>query len=443
MYSQSAHSIPSFTARLAALRGSRRWALALALGLPIAACGPSGDPQPKPEPAPAQPWPVAVDAASSRPRSVGKAAARVEIDLAQLGRARVDARISERDLRDRYIVEVAGDFDPQLVAQEYGIQPRFTFTAALRGFSAELQPGQLERLENDARIRSIEPVQLMMTTTTTQTMDGDGQPWGLDRISQYGLPLNNKYSYDYDGAGVRAYVIDTGLDKFHPDIEFRALRSFDAFGGDGEDLNGHGTHVAGTIGGKTYGVAKGVQLRGVRVFDATGHGTTDTVIAGVDWVMANGTKPAVVNMSLSGTSSDALKRAVNNLAGGGFFTAVAAGNRSDDACKYSPANATGVVSVGAVDRSDQQADFSNYGRCVTLYAPGVAIRSTWLMDTVKDLSGTSMASPHVAGAAALYKQARGDADSPTLKAWLLSEASRDVLSGLGKGSPNLLLFQPL
>lgn len=413
-------------------------AFSFALGLQLLACGPQAPDASDQEPA------VSLRGAahSQHVQSTSQRAGKTEYDLAQLGRMRVNTRVTEKDLRDRYIVEVAAQFDPQVAASEHGVQTMYTFTAALHGFSAYLQPAQLERMRQDPRVVAIEPVQ-MMQISAVQNMDADGQPWGLDRISQTALPLDKKYSAAHDGAGIRVYIVDTGIDKFHPDIDVRALRVFDAFGGVGEDYQGHGTHVAATVGGTTYGVAKNVQLRGVRVFDDYGKGTSDTVIAGVEWITAHGDRPAVVNMSLGGGNSDSLKRAVQNLAAAGFFPVVSAGNSSDDACNYSPANTPGIITVGATDRLDQQATYSNYGRCVGIYAPGTAIRSAWLADGINDLSGTSMAAPHVAGVAALYKQTYGDTDTATLQNWLKSKATRNALKGLGAGSPNLLLFQPL
>lgn len=413
----------------------------LVLGLALGGCGlltpdseqPASFDESRPGPSLAGPL--------SGPRSMRSAVTR-ERDLAELGRRPVDVVLTDQELLSRYIVEVSQDVDPAVVARQNGAQTLFIFTAALRGFSAYLNPEQIEKLRSSAHVLNIESVR-RVRASAVQLIGADGQPWGLDRISQDALPLNGQYSYDHNGSGIRAYVIDTGLYRYHDEFENRALRMFDAFGGDGDDLHGHGTHVAGTIGGVTYGVAKRVQLRGIRVLDRTGNGSTDGVIAGVDWVAAHGDKPAVVNMSLGGGDSEMLKRAVNNLAAAGFFTAVAAGNDGVDACTQSPANASGAFAVGASGKNDRQTDFSNYGRCVSLYAPGESIRSAWIGDRLNTISGTSMASPHVAGTAALYKQAHGDTDSVSLKSWLQSQATHDVLRDLGRGSPNLLLFQPL
>lgn len=365
-----------------------------------------------------------------------------DVDLGQQGRAPVDNSIRARDIQNQYIVRLSDGVSHSVVTQELAVQPQYVYTSALNGFAGSLTAAQLERLSQDPRVIAIETVQIFRADTT-QDMDASGEPWGLDRITQDFLPLNGRYSYDHDGAGVHAYVIDTGISVTHPEFAGRAVRSFDAFGGDGDDRNGHGTHVAGTIGGTTHGVAKRVQLRGVRVFDATGYGTTATVIAGVDWVMRSAVRPAVVNMSLGGPSSPSLTDAVNRLAMSGILPIVSAGNSGSDACDFSPADAARAVTVGATDKRDAQATFSNYGNCVDLYAPGVDIRSSWPGGGLATISGTSMAAPHVTGVAALYKGTYGDADSATLHNWLISQATPRVLRALGPGSPNLLLFQPL
>lgn len=242
------------------------------------------------------------------------------------------------------------------------------------------------------------------------------------------------------GSGVRAYVIDTGIATAHADFGDRAANVYDAFGGNGQDCNGHGTHVAGTIGAAAYGVAKASSLRGVRVLDCNGSGSTSGIIAGVDWVRQNAIKPAVANLSLGGGLSSALNTATSNLASSGVFVAVAAGNENQDACKVSPASASGVLTVAASDKNDVRASFSNFGSCVELYAPGVNITSTWLSGGTKTISGTSMASPHVAGVAALYKS-YGDAASSTVNTWILDNSTLNVITSNVSGTPNRLLFK--
>jgi subtilisin family serine protease len=239
---------------------------------------------------------------------------------------------------------------------------------------------------------------------------------------------------------VNAYVIDTGIVTSHPDFGGRARVAYDALGGTGVDCHGHGTHVAGTIGGATYGVAKGAQLWGVRVLGCTGSGSTSGIIRALDWVRVNHRKPAVANMSLGGGRSTALNNAVTSLSNAGVFVAVAAGNERQNACNVSPASAAAAYTAAASDRTDLRASFSNYGSCVDGYAPGVAIKSTWLTGT-RSLSGTSMASPHVAGVGALYKGTFGDASSATIAGWITTNATAGVIRSNRSGTPNRLLFK--
>jgi len=276
-------------------------------------------------------------------------------------------------------------------------------------------------------------------------MDANGDPWGLDRIDQQALPLSLSYSYTSTGTGVHAYIIDTGIWTLHPDFGDRADNVYDALtlnllgGVTAQDCNGHGTHVAGTIGGATYGVAKGVFLHGVRVLSCAGVGLTSQIIAGLDWVRANHANPAVANMSLGGGFSQALNDATTNLWNAGVFVAVAAGNDDVDACTASPASASGAFTAAASTKTDAKASFSNWGSCVEAYAPGSGIVSDYLAGTTMSLSGTSMASPHFAGVAALYKATFGDASSATVSNWIISNATAGVITGNPSGTPNRLL----
>jgi subtilisin family serine protease len=322
------------------------------------------------------------------------------------------------------------------VASAHGITVKHVYNSAVKGFAATLSGAQLHALQSDSNVASIEPNQVIrISTTQTPTPS-----WGIDRIDQRNLPLSNSYTYTATGAGVTAYIIDTGINPTHPDFGGRAAVAFDATGGNGIDCHGHGTHVAGTIGSTSYGVAKGVALRGVRVLNCAGSGTTADVIAGVDWVTANSPGPAVANMSLGGGKSTALNNAVANLSNSGVLVAVAAGNSSANACNSSPSSEPTAVTVAASTITDASASFTNFGRCVDLYAPGVNITSTWLGSGTNTISGTSMATPHVAGVAALYKSTFGDASSATVASYITSNATAGVLTGVPRRTPNLLLY---
>lgn len=342
-------------------------------------------------------------------------------------------------LANRYIIVLKDGGDARAVAAAVKARPDFVYSAALNGFAAELSAGQLNALQHSPWVASIEQDQAV-TAMGVQNMDATGEPWGLDRIDQLQRPLSKTYTYTYTGAGVSAYIIDTGLQANHPDFGGRASNVYDALGGTGADCNGHGTHLAGIVGGTVYGVAKGVRLRGVRALDCNGSGSIAGVVAAIDWVRANAQKPAVANLSLGGGSSATMNTAVTNLANAGIFVAVAAGGSNSDACNYSPASVPIAYTVAAVDKNDVRASSSNYGPCVDAYAPGVAIKSDWLNSGTATLSGTSMSAAFVTGAAALYKQARGDAGSATVNAWLNADATPNVVVNNPPNTPNRLLY---
>jgi subtilisin family serine protease len=310
----------------------------------------------------------------------------------------------------------------------------------VNGFAAKLDAAQLRALRSSARVAYVEPDRVV-TVAATQTMDAAGEPWGLDRIDQRNRPGSRTYTYNATGAGVTAYVVDTGISTSHVQFGGRAANVYDAFGGNGQDCHGHGTHVAGTIGAATWGVAKGVQLRGVRVLNCSGSGSTSGIVAALNWVRTNAVRPAVANMSLGGGFSSTLNTATTNLSNSGVFVAVAAGNESQNACNVSPASAAGAFTTAASDRNDRRAWFSNYGSCVEAYAPGVAIRSTWLSGGTNTISGTSMASPHVAGVGALYKQTSPSASSATISNWIISNSTTNVITANPSGTPNRLLYK--
>jgi subtilisin family serine protease len=314
----------------------------------------------------------------------------------------------------------------------------FTYTSAIKGFAARLPEPAVAAITRNPLVAYVEPDQ-EFRVDVTQNMNANGDPWGLDRIDQTALPLSRTYTYTATGAGVHAYIIDTGIWTLHSDFGGRANNVYDAFGATGEDCHGHGTHVSGTIGGTTYGVAKNVSLHGVRVLSCAGLGLTSQIIAGIDWVRQNAVKPAVANMSLGGGLSTALNDATTNLWNSGVFVAVAAGNDNINACEASPASATGAFTAAASEKTDAKASYSNWGNCVEAYAPGSAIVSDFLGGTTMSLSGTSMASPHFAGVAVLYKATFGDAPSATVSTWIISNATSGVITGNPGGTPNRLL----
>jgi subtilisin family serine protease len=323
------------------------------------------------------------------------------------------------------------------MAATYKGKVKHVYQHAINGFAIEMSEAEAEALSLDFRVKFVEE-DGVVTADATQ----NNPPWGLDRIDQRNRPLNGTYVYNWTGSGVRAYIIDTGIRTAHTQFGGRASNVFDAFGGNGQDCNGHGTHVAGTVGGSTYGVAKSSLLRGVRVLNCSGSGSTSGVIAGVDWVRQNHIDPAVANMSLGGGASTALDNAVNNLANAGVAIAVAAGNSNANACNSSPARAANAITVGSTTSTDARSSFSNFGTCLDLFAPGSAILSAWYTSNTATatLSGTSMASPHVAGVAALYKQANPSASSTTVRNAIVNNATTGVVTNPGSGSPNRLLY---
>ncbi|HSB08265.1 MAG TPA: S8 family peptidase [Blastocatellia bacterium] len=325
------------------------------------------------------------------------------------------------------------------LAAEYGGVPDNIYAFAINGFSAEMSEEQAMRLSSDPRVKYVEEDSLMSANVSQSN-----PPWGLDRIGQRDLPLNQVYSYTTTGAGVNVYIIDTGIRRTHTQFGGRAFVGFDAVG-DGQntnDCNGHGTHVSGTVGGSTYGVAKGVRLFAVRVLNCSGSGTNSGVIAGVDWVTANHISPAVANMSLGGGASTALDTAVQNSIASGVTYAVAAGNSNTNASNSSPARVPEAITVGSSTINDARSSFSNFGSVVDIFAPGSSILSSWnTSDTATaTLSGTSMATPHVAGVAARFLQSNPGASPASVRNEIVNQATLNHLSGIPSGTANRLLF---
>jgi subtilisin family serine protease len=341
-------------------------------------------------------------------------------------------------IADQYIVVMKDgpSINAGSAAQAVDAAPLFVYDSVVNGFAAKLNQGQLKKLLKHPEVAYIEQ-DSEVSLEATQT----GATWGLDRIDQANLPLNGTYNYNGTASNVTAYIIDTGIYTAHSDFGGRAAVAYDAFGGNGQDCQGHGTHVAGTVGGARWGVAKAVKLRGVRVLDCNGSGSNASVIAGMNWVANNAVKPAVANMSLGGGLNSTVNNAATNMVNRGITVAVAAGNSNANACNYSPAAASGVLTVAASTNTDAKASFSNYGSCVELYAPGQNITSTWIGSTsaTNTISGTSMASPHVAGVAALYLGANPSAAPSTVNNWIITNSISGVISGNPAGTPNRLL----
>ncbi|MEN3362726.1 MAG: hypothetical protein V7637_6708, partial [Mycobacteriales bacterium] len=314
-----------------------------------------------------------------------------------------------------------------------------TYTAAVRGFAVRMTAERAKRLAADPRVAVVAQDGVVSADVTQSPAT-----WGLDRIDQRALPLSNSYTYDTTASNVHAYIIDTGIRTTHVDFGGRASVGTDAVGDgqNGQDCNGHGTHVSGTVGGSTFGVAKGVSLVAVRVLDCAGSGTNAGVIAGVDWVTANRILPAVANMSLGGGASTALDQAVQRSIVAGVTYALAAGNSNVNACTTSPARTPEAITVGATDINDNRASFSNFGTCLDIFAPGVNITSDWGASNTatNTISGTSMATPHTTGAAALFLAANPSASPATVRNALVANGTTGRVANAGSGSPNVLLF---
>ena len=323
-----------------------------------------------------------------------------------------------------------------------GASVRHTYQHAIKGFSAHMSEQAAAALARNPNVAYVEQDQVVSVSTTQSNAT-----WGLDRIDQLSRPLSGTFGYTNTGQGVNAYIIDTGIRYDHAEFGGRASFGFDAFtdGQNGNDCDGHGTHVAGTVGGTTYGVAKAVTLKAVRVLDCGGSGSWSGVIAGMDWVTANHVKPAVANMSLGGGASTAVDDAARRMIAAGVATAIAAGNgnrggRQQDACNYSPARVAEAMTIGATTNTDAKTSWSNYGPCVDWFAPGASITSAWYTSNTatNTISGTSMASPHVAGVAALYLQSNPGASAKQVRDALYAATTKGIVTSSSTANNHLL-----
>ncbi|HCV3141014.1 TPA: S8 family peptidase [Acinetobacter baumannii] len=352
-------------------------------------------------------------------------------------------------IKNQYIVILNKDAGPskdfaQNIAKQHAGKVLQSYDTVFKGFAIYLPDTAgaafIEAMKKNPHVLSVESDTIVNIDATTQS----NPDWGLDRIDQKALPLNSTYSYLQTGSGTTAYIVDTGILSSHQEFSGRVLSGYTAIsdGNGTTDCNGHGTHVAGTVGGTTYGVAKSVNLVPIRILGCDGSGASSNVIAGLDWILKNGKKPAVVNMSLGGATSSSLDSAVENLYNNGYVMVVAAGNSNTDACTSSPARVSKAITVAATDNTDTRASYSNYGSCVDIFAPGSQINSSWIGSNTatKILNGTSMATPHVAGVVAEMLQSTPTASPQTISTNLLNQASSNVVKN-PSGSPNRLLYK--
>ncbi|WP_144677524.1 S8 family peptidase [Acinetobacter pittii] len=352
-------------------------------------------------------------------------------------------------IKNQYIVILNKDVGSsnefaQGIAKQHGGRVLQTYDAVLKGFAIYLPDvagtAFVEAMKKNPKVVSVENDTIMKIDATTQS----NPDWGLDRIDQKNLPLDSAYSYSQTGSGTTAYIVDTGILSTHQQFPGRVLSGYTAIsdGNGTSDCHGHGTHVAGTVGGSTYGVAKNVSLVPIRILGCDGSGASSNVIAGLDWILKNGKKPAVVNMSLGGEANASLDSAVENLFNNGYVMVVAAGNSNTDACSTSPARVSKAITVAATDSTDTRASYSNYGSCVDIFAPGSQINSSWIGSNTatKVLNGTSMATPHVVGVVAEMLQSTPTTTPQTISTNLLNQASSNVVKN-PSGSPNRLLYK--
>ncbi len=339
-------------------------------------------------------------------------------------------------IKDTYIVELKKGMK---LKNGLGITPQRQFSTAVNGFSAKLTAAQLSALQKNPDVVAIsQDVWIENAIDATQT---NPPSWGIDRIDQRNLPLSNSFTYTRTGQGVHAYIIDSGITPSHPNFGGRATFDFNGIDSNNTDCNGHGTHVAGTIGSTSYGVAKTVRLHGVKWLNCSGGGTASSAIAAVDWVTRNAVKPAVANASWNFSANTTLESSLRAMINSGVFLAASAGNTGANSCERLPRKIETALVVAASERNDARASYSSTGPCVDVYAPGTAIVSTLRTGGSGAMNGTSMATPHVAGVAALYLQTSPSATPATVKSYIETNATPNVVSGGGTGGTvNRLLF---
>ncbi|HEX7306381.1 S8 family peptidase [Lentzea sp.] len=374
----------------------------------------------------------------------------------------VPLRMAASDaIADGYVVRIRPDADPAVLAARFGLRPTHVYTGGtVRGFAARMTIRQVTAVRAaTTEVTEVSQDAVVRTTATVQSTTGSGL-WHLDRVDQRNLPRSNTFTYTATGTGIRAYVLDTGIYAGHPEFEGRALNMVSTTGGSAEDCQGHGTLVAGLIGGSIHGVAKKADVRGVKVTDGcTPNASLSSLIAGMDWVLNRGIKPAVVNISMGAAHDTTLNAKATELVSAGYFVSVAAGNEGVKTCTRSPASATGVTAVGGTADDDSRmldgTTISNYGHCTTLFAPGERVSSTFFTvasdgtkrATTATASGTSLAAPLVAGTAALAMQVDPSHSGPAARTWLLANTTVGKVTGIptpGAGeppTPNLLLFK--
>nr|WP_238355555.1 S8 family peptidase [Kribbella sandramycini] len=338
-------------------------------------------------------------------------------------------------IKDTYIVELKEGVQ---LKSKLGIKPLASYGAALNGFSAKLTPAQLSTLQKSPEVKAI--TQDVLMENVLDATQPNPPSWGIDRIDQRNLPLSASYTYTRTGTGVHAYIIDSGITPGHANFGGRATFDYNGIDANNTDCNGHGTHVAGTIGSASYGVAKNVRLHGVKWLNCSGGGTLTSALNAVNWVTANAVKPAVANASWNFTYSDTLRDALQRMISSGVFLAASAGNTGGVSCERLPRNLTTALVVAASERTDARASYSSTGYCVDVYAPGSAIVSTLNNGGSGAMNGTSMATPHVAGVAALYLQTSPSATPATVKSYIENAATPNIITGNPAGTVNRLLF---